>query len=246
MSSKCEDGIYTPLPPKLPPKGKQREDDPSDHINGKKSPRLRRVKVIHRDPDDEDAYPQVESPPPRPKRDSGKYYVVEPAGSSGVRREYERRRPDPEVQRLVDDLERERRERREAERAAVAAQEAAERLRADLAREKHQRTLDRRECALRDSQKRLGQEQPRLVEVRRPHDRHEVVVVHNPPPTLPIVEASSALNRAQADYRRSHPEHDLVRGDQRPGTAERRPRRQSVIIVERDRSRDRDRGWRRR
>lgn len=241
MSSRLEDGFYAPLPPKLPSKGKHRGDDPIDHIVEERSPQLRKVKVIFANPDDEDAHPQVETQPSTGRRDSGKYYIVEPAESSGVRQESERRRPpDPTIQRLVDDLEREKRERREAELAAAAAEAAAERLKADLALEKRQRSLERRECAVRARQKLLEQEQARLVEVRRPRGRQDVVVVHNPlPAVLPTRDANrSALDRARDEYRRLHPEHTLLRDDQRPGTVDRRFRRQSVRIIDDERDRD--------
>ncbi|KIX01685.1 uncharacterized protein Z518_09411 [Rhinocladiella mackenziei CBS 650.93] len=243
MSSKFEDDIYAPLPPKLPPKSKQAKDDPIEYVVEERSPRFRKVKIVPGDRDDEDAYPRVESRSPSRKRDSGKYrytdgHVAEEIGRG--RKEYERRRPDPEVQKLVDDLARERRERREAERAAAAAEDQANRLKADLAHEKRQRSLERRERAIAEREKRLGQEQDRL-ELRRPRDRQDVVVVQNPA-VVPIHDPGrSALDRARADYERTHQDERLVREERRPGTGERRSR---VIIVGNERDRDRGHGRR--
>ncbi|KAG9795937.1 hypothetical protein KCU88_g404, partial [Aureobasidium melanogenum] len=178
MSPHLQNEVYTPLPPKLPPKPKHHNDDPIDHIVEERSPRIRKVRVIHDDPD---AHPHVERPPSRGRRNSGKHHVADPPMAAGgpARPQYQHRRPEPEVGQLIDDLERERRERREAERLAAAAEEEARRLKAEMARERRQRSLERRERDLLEVERRLMlEEQDRLRgPVRRPRDRGDVVVV---------------------------------------------------------------------
>lgn len=251
MSSHFDDGVYVPLPPELPPKHKhpkERDDDPIDYVVEERSPRRHphRVKVIHDPVLDEDHHPRVEesSSPPGRKRDSGKYYGTtvgagsnrfEDAGggiNSGARVEYERRRPDPEVvQRLVDDLAKERRDRRDAE-------DRANRFKADLEHEKRRRSLERRERALNDREKRLNAERDHLVEVRRPGERQDVVV-HNPPPA-PRPSPLSALDRARDDFWRNRRDEPIREAERRPPTAmpgagDRRSRRHSIVIVEDER-----------
>ncbi|KIW87686.1 uncharacterized protein Z519_11660 [Cladophialophora bantiana CBS 173.52] len=249
MSSNMEDNIYTPLPPKLPPKTKQHDEDvPIEYVVEKRSPRHLKVKVIHDHLDDEDAHPKVESPSPPRKRDSGKYYMTGALvddDRDGVRREYDRVRPDPEVQKLRDELEREERKRRQAELTAAAEKEKADRLKVDLEFEKRQRSLEKRERELADREKRLKQEE--REEARRPRER-QGVVVHNPPAVapsvLPIREPKrSALDRARDDY--EHLRSQQAREDRRPATGDRRARRQSIIIVDDENDRDRDRRQRR-
>jgi len=249
-----EDDIFAPLPPKLSPKSKSKfryDDDPDPIIEERKPQRYRKVKVVYRDPRDEDAHPKVETPSsPHKKRDSGKYYVetrVDNRPSSSWS-EFDHRRADDEVVRqLTSDfnnmLAKERKERIEAERAAAAAQEKANRLEADLAHAQRQRSLEQRERAAADRERRLTDDRDRLIEVRRP------VVVHNPIPAVvgPThdnhrPDHRSALDRAQDDYRRLDVRTDrTVREDQRPSTSDRRARRQSVVIVEDPRD-QRDRG----
>ncbi|KIW83402.1 hypothetical protein Z517_02647 [Fonsecaea pedrosoi CBS 271.37] len=249
MSSNLEDNIFTPLPPKLPPKTTKphKEDDPIEYVVEKRSPRHHKVKVIHEPADDEDAHPKVESPSPPRKRDSGKYYMTGARmddDHDGARREYVRVRPDPEVQRLRDDLEREERKRRQAELTAAAAKEKADRLKADLELEKRQRSLEKRERDLAERETRLHQEErEHFVETRRPRD-HQGVVVHNPTAVVPARETNrSALDRAREDY--DHLRTQQAREERRPGTGDRRPRRQSIIIVDDEHDRDRDRRQRR-
>lgn len=253
MSSNNEDDLYAPLPPKLPPKSRPREDGPIDYVVEERSPR--KVQFFDERLDDEDAHPHVESPSRPRKRDSGKYYV--PASRigeriEGSRAEYERRRPDPEVQRLADDLARAQlerreaeRERREAERAATAAAHEADRLKADLERERRQRSLEKRERAIAEREKRLSQERDHLVDSRRPRERRDsVVVVQNPPAVVPAPTANrSALDRARDDHWRIRQEERRDRDDRRPATSDGRPRRQSVIIINDERDRARDRGY---
>ncbi|KAJ4522615.1 hypothetical protein HRR83_001105 [Exophiala dermatitidis] len=252
MSPHLQNEVYTPLPPKLPPKPKHHNDDPIDHIVEERSPRIRKVRVIHDDPD---AHPHVERPPSRGRRNSGKHHVADPPMAAGgpARPQYQHRRPEPEVGQLIDDLERERRERREAERLAAAAEEEARRLKAEMARERRQRSLERRERDLLEVERRLMlEEQDRLRgPVRRPRDRGDVVVVQ---PSYPVLHppltitgpgarpsAMDALDHARKDYRLAHPElHD--HDPRRPIGGETRPRRRSVVIVDDDRDRDRNRG----
>ena len=250
MAPDPEDDIYTPLPPKLPHKTKHPEDEPKRYVLEERSPqRYRKVKVVHDHWDDEESHPKVESPSPPRKRDSGKYYMAGArldSDSDGFRPEYERQRPDPEIERLRTDIERLRRERRDAELAAAAAKDKAARLKADLEYEQRQRSLEKRERLIVEREKRLSQERDQLVEVRRPRERQEVVVVHNPSAMVQTRDANrSALDRARDDYQRGQPDGQ----DRRPGTADRRSRRQSIIVVdddEQDRNRDHDRGHRRR
>ncbi|KIW23020.1 hypothetical protein, variant [Cladophialophora immunda] len=240
MSSNLEENIYTPLPPKLPPKTKHHhEDEPIEYVVENRSPRHPKVKVIHEPVDDEDAHPKVESPSPPRKHDSGKYYMTGARmgdDHDGARWEYERVRPDPEVQKLREDLEREERKRRQAEHTA-------DRLKADLDFEKRQRSLEKRERELAERETRLNQEREHFVETRRPRER-QGVVVHNPPAVLPIREANrSALDRARDDY--DHLRSQQAREERRPGTGDRRSRRQSIIVVDDEHDRDRDRRQRR-
>ncbi|KIX98905.1 uncharacterized protein Z520_05366 [Fonsecaea multimorphosa CBS 102226] len=260
MSSNMVDDIYTPLPPKLPPKTNKHhhnhhEDDPIKYVVEKRSPRSHKVKIIHEhvDDDDPDAHPKVESPssPPR-KRDSGKYYMtgarMDDDHHDGARREYERVRPDPEVQRLRDDLEREERKRRQAELSAAAAKEKADRYKADLEYEKRKRSLEKRERDLDERETRLNQEErEHFVEARRPRDRQGGVVVHNPPAAVVAAREPnnrSALDRARDDY--DHLRSQQARDERRPATGDRRSRRQSIIIVDDEHDRDRDRRQQRR
>ncbi|OAP63682.1 hypothetical protein AYL99_02909 [Fonsecaea erecta] len=249
MSSNLEDNIYTPLPPKLPPKTKHHdEDDPIEYVVEKRSPRHHKVKVIHEPFDDEEAHPKVESPSSPRKRDSGKYYMTGARMDDdydSARREYDRVRPDPEVQRLRDDLEREERKRRQAELTAAAAKEKADRLKADLEYEKRQRSLEKRERDLAARETRLNQEErEHLAEARRQRER-QGVVVHNPPAVVAVREPNrSALDRARDDY--DHLRSQQARDERRPATGERRPRRQSIIIVDDEHDRERDRRQQRR
>lgn len=249
MAPDPEDDIFTPLPPKLPPKPKYPKDEsPKRYVMEERSPqRYRKVRVVHDDLDDEEAHPKVESSPPR-KRDSGKYFMSggRVDNIEGSRKEYDRVRSDPEVQRLRDDIERLKLERRDAELAAAAATDKAERLKADLEYEKRQRSLEKRERLIAEREKRLSQERESFMEVRRPRERQEVVVVHNPPAVVQTRDPNrSALDRARDDFQRGQDSGDA----RRPGTGDRRSRRQSIIVVEddeQDRNRDHDRGHRRR
>ncbi|ETI26236.1 hypothetical protein G647_03013 [Cladophialophora carrionii CBS 160.54] len=249
MAVDPEDDIYTPLPPKLPPKKTRDEDEPKRYVLEERSPqRYRKVKVVHEHFDDDDAHPKVESPsPPRSKRDSGTYYM------SGARvdeehdrppKEYERRRPvsDPEVQRLREDLERLKLERRDAELAALAAKDKAERLQADLEYEKRQRSLEKRERDIARREDWLNRQREQLMEARPPRERQEVVVVHNPPAGAQTRDPNrSALDRARDDYQRGQQAADA----RRAATGDRHARRERIIIVDDD-EQDRDRGHRRR
>ena len=252
MAPDPEDEIYTPLPPKLPLKARKYRDDdePRRYDEEERSPqRYRKVKVAHGSWNDEDAHPRVVSPSPPRRRDSGKYHVTG-ARVDGVieniRPQYELQRSDPQVERLRADIDRLRRERREAELAALAAKNTAERLKADLEYEKRERSLEKRKRLIAEREKRLSQEQDQVVQVRRPHERQHVVVVHNPPATVQTHEPSrSAQDRARDDYQRGQP----IMEDRRPGTGDRRARRQSIIIVGGDEhacNQDRDRGHQRR
>lgn len=251
MAANPEDDLFTPLPPKLPPK-KKHEDEPKRYVIEERSPqRYRKVKVVHDRLDDDERHPKVESPsPPRSKRDSGKYYM------SGARMddnsdhgplEYERRRPvsDPEIQRLREDIERLKLDRRDAQLATLAAKDKAERLKADLEYEKRQRSLEKREREIAMREEVLGRQRDQLRETRPPRERQEVVVVQSPGPVVPLRDPTrSALDRARDDYQRGQP------GDaRRPATGDRRSRGERIVIVdddEHDRNRDNDRGQRRR
>ncbi|KIW65246.1 hypothetical protein, variant [Phialophora macrospora] len=249
MAADPEDDIYTPLPPKLPPKKKRDEDEPKRYDVEERSPqRYRKVKVVHDHFDDDDAHPKVETPsPPRSKRDSGKYYMTGArVGDDHDRppKEYERRRPvsDPEVQRLREDVERLKLERREAELAALAAKDKAERLKADLEYEKRQRSLEKRERDIAMREDLLNRQREQLLETRPPRERQEVVVVHNPPAATQARDPNrSALDRARDDYQRGQQAGDA----RRPATGDRQSRRERIIIVD-DNEQDRERGHRRR
>ncbi|EXJ56750.1 hypothetical protein A1O7_07094 [Cladophialophora yegresii CBS 114405] len=249
MAADPEDDIYTPLPPKLPPKNKRDQDEPKRYVLEERSPpRYRKVRVVHDHLDDDDAHPKVESSsPPRSKRDSGKYDM------SGARfddeherraKEYERRRPvsDPEVQRLREDLERLKLERRHAELAALAAKDKAERLQADLEYEKRQRSLEKRERDIAKREDWLNRQRDQLMEARPPRERQEVVVVHNPPAGAQARDPTrSALDRARDDYQRGQQAGDA----RRAATGDRQARRERIVIVDDD-EQDRAPGHRRR
>ncbi|KAJ9615544.1 hypothetical protein H2200_001619 [Cladophialophora chaetospira] len=257
MAVDPEDDIFTPLPPKLPPKKSHHDDEPKHYKLEERSPqRYRKVKVVHDRFDDDDHHPKVESSPspPRSKRDSGKYLM------SGARmddiadrgpQEYERRRPvsDPEVQRLREDIERLKLERRDAQLAASAAKDKAERYKADLEFEKRQRSLEKRERDIAKREEVLKRERDQL---REPRPRQEVVVVQ---PSGPLVQTRdsnrSALDRARDDFQRDQREQRAERATdaRRPATGDRQARRERIVIVddeEPDRNRDNDRGQRRR
>ncbi|KAK5045843.1 hypothetical protein LTR84_008936 [Exophiala bonariae] len=249
-----EDDIYAPLPPKMSPKSntkhRKSKSDDYDAIYEEREPQLyRKVKVVHTNRRDEDAHPRVEIPSSSHKRhDSGKYYVETRVHDrpSSVRSDFDHRREDDgELRQLTNDLSnllaKERKDRIEAERATAIAEAKANRLEADLAHEQRQRSLEKRERAAADRERRLTderhsnerereRERDRIVEVRRP------VVVHNPIVAVaPLHENNhrSALDRAQADYQQLEVrENRGFREEARPSTAERRPRRQSIVIVE--------------
>jgi hypothetical protein len=246
-----EDDLFTPLPPKLPPKTKDRKKDSKHYVLEEREPqRYRKVKVVNvldDHFDDFEAHPRVESASPPRKRDSGKYVMSGARLSDdGGYVEYERIRPDPEADRLRVELERLRRERRDAELAAKAAKDEASRYKAELEYEKRHRSLEKRERQLAEREKQINQERDRLVEVRRPREQRDVVVVN--PPSAAVVPARdnnrTALDRARDDYQRG--QQVEVR---RPVTGDRRARGQSIIIVdddEQDRNRHHDRDRRRR
>lgn len=263
-----EDDFFAPLPPKLSPKtkSKHRKDDDYDAIIEERQPqRYRKVKVVYSSPKDEDAHPRVEIPSSssHKRHDSGKYYTERRSHDrpSSARSEFDPRRgaDDGVIHQLTSDfnnlLAKERKERIEAEKVAAVAQEKAHRLEADLAHEQRQRSLEQRERAAADRERRLTNERisnererdrERLVEVRRP------VIVHNPITAAAVVPVHhdsthnnhrSALDRAQDDYRRLEVRNDhVVREEQRPSTSERRPRRQSIVIVEEPSREHRNRG----
>jgi hypothetical protein len=248
-----EDDIFTPLPPKLPPKSKAKKHDSKHYVLEEREPqRYRKVKVVNvldDHFDDVEAHPRVESASPPQKRDSGKYFMHGARGSDDLDAayvEYERVRPDPETERLRAELDRLRRERRDAETAAKAAKDEASRYKAELEYEKRHRSLEKRERQLAEREKQINRERDRLVEVRRPREQRDVVVVN--PPSAAVVPARdnnrTALDRARDDYQRG--QQVEVR---RPVTGDRRARGQSIIIVdddEQDRNRHHDRDRRRR
>lgn len=189
MSSRVdEDDIYTSLPPKLPPK--RREEDSIEYIVDDRPHRP--VKIHdHRNPHDEDAYPQVESSrsPRRERngdRDRGTHYVVVNGHDHGHRhghhrheREYERVRvrPEPVILDIADDLvlRRERRERREAEMTAAQAEDQLRRVQADLDRERWCREREERERrALEQRRERERERDLRERERARDHERRVV------------------------------------------------------------------------
>ncbi|KAK5467579.1 hypothetical protein LTS15_000552 [Exophiala xenobiotica] len=259
MSSRLEGDVYAPLPPELPHKGKHRNDDVANNIERIPHRRdsVRKVKIVHgdrRDPDDVDAYPMVENSGSGSRRDSGKYYVTtttSEAEPSGHMREYERRRPlnadHHEVERLVDDLAREKRQRRDAERAAAYAEEKAKKLQDKLYEEQRERSLEKKERDILVREKRLSQERgmDRVVEIRpraatatRDH-RNDVVVVHNPrerevvPVSIREADArKSALERARDDYNVQRRKQQY--GERRPGTSGGAGRGQVVIVDDDD------------
>lgn len=239
-----EDDIFAPLPPKMSPKSKSkhRKSDEYDYdaiIEEREPQRYRKVKVVHSHRKDEDAHPRVEIPSSssHKRHDSGKYYVE--TRSHDRPSSDHRREDDGGLRQLTADLSnmlaKERKERIEAEKAAAIAKDKAERLEADLVHEQRQRSLEKRERAAADRERRLNNERlsnerERLVEVRRP------VVVHNP--ISAVVQHHdnnhrSALDRAQADYQHLDGRTErVVREEPRPSTSERRPRRQSIVIVD--------------
>lgn len=241
MSSRMEGDVYASLPPELPPKGARHRDDITNLVERMPSERLRKVKIVHgrdrRHPDDEEAYPRVEARG-SPKRDSGKFYVTTTMsdGEPSIRRkEYERHRrhgssTDADVEKLYDDLEREKRHRREAERAAAHAEEKATKYKDQLDRVERERSIEKRERDILEREKRLSQEREkrlsqeremerererdrahagggRVVEIRpRPvvtRDRHDTVVVHNSrdrDSREMVPGGASALDRARSDF----------------------------------------------
>ena len=238
MAADPEDDIFTPLPPKLPPKEKRPKEETKRYVLEERSPqRYRKVKIFDDRFDDrfddDNAHPRVESPSPPRKRDSGKYMTGARIDDNNERvpKEYVRMRPvsDPEVQRLREDVERLKLERRDAELAAHAATDKAERIKTDLDYEKRQRSLEKRERAIVEREKWLSQQRDQLTEVRRPSERQEVVVVHNPPAVVATRDPNrSALDRARDDYQRGQ------RDVRRPGTGDRPSRRERFIIVDDD------------
>lgn len=245
-----DDDYFAPLPPRIPPESRHKypEDDPIGYIIEEREPqRYRKVKIRRQDDvHDDEAHPRLERPSTaQSKRDSGKYYVQAHHDNrpSSAWVEHERHRGDDEVRRLTanfsDLLAKETKRRVEAERAVTAAEDEAYRLKNDLEHEKRKQSLEARERAVAERQRRLDEEARNFVEVRRP------VIVHNPQPGTNVsnrVPANSALDRAQADYRRRVQVERPQREERRPVTAEGiRPRRQSVIIVDDPLSRGGDR-----
>lgn len=224
--------FFTPLPPKLPHESRSKypEDDPIEYIVEEREPQLyRKVKLIRPEHvHDQGAHPRVEHlPPSHHKRDSGKYYVDPHREERPVSRrvEHERHCSDSEVRRVTADfshlLAKETKKRVDAEDRVI-------RLENDLEHEKRKRSLEARERAVRERNRRLDHEAERIAETRRP------VIVHNPPPAAAGREANrSALDRAQDDYRRRVHVERPFRDERRPVTSDGvRPRRQSVVIID--------------
>ena len=248
MAADPEDELYTPLPPKLPPKDKRRQDEPKRYILEERSPqRYRKAKIINDRFDDDNAHPRVESPSPHRKHDSGTYMMSGALTDDFIEvrpQEYDRRRPtsDPEIQRLTGEIERLRLERRDAELAALAAKDKAERLKADLDYEKRQRSLEKRERAIAEREKWLNQQRDHFTEARRPRERQEVIVVNHPQPVVPVRDPNrSALDRARDDYQRGQQSEEV----RRPGAGDRASRRERIIVVDDD-EQGRPQGHRRR
>ena len=206
MDSRLGDS-YVPLPKKLPAKDERSSSSEGDSA---RNIRRRKPKIIHGPhPEDERAYPVIESPgstaSPR-RRDSGVFsiegsprarqYVDEhgrPTSYSGVHDSSDR---------LHEALMKERLDRIEAEKAAVRAKDEAMDAKAELERYKRSSWLDDRERKVSDRERQLGDEQRRIGEApARPAPR-EVVVSQPRPPVRFVDDADDAMKRARDDYKR--------------------------------------------
>ncbi len=197
---------YVPLPKKIVP----REDSRSSSSEGDKQTRRRKPKIIHGPhPEDERAYPVVESPGSNPsprRRDSGVFSIE---GSPRARHyvdEYGRPTFPPNYvqdtsERLQDALMKERLDRIEAEKAALRAKEEATEAKAELERYKRQSWLADRERKVIDREKHFQDEQRRITDAPLRAQR-EVVVSQPRPPVRFVDDATDALNRARDDYKR--------------------------------------------
>lgn len=259
MSSRFgEDDFYAPLPPKLPPK--RRESDPIDHVVDDRPHRPVKVHNYHHDhrnPHEEDDWPQVESSrsPRRERngererdRDRGPQYVLVNGDGHrhrhrhhGHEREYERVRvvrPEPVLVDVTDDLVR---RAARAEDELHRAQLALERERRYREREERDRERERerdlREIGrIRDHEHRVVVPRTILREPRgrvaiREHGGDVVVVQHRTPVVARPVEhvESLALDRARAEYRHTQRREGVHEEERSRGTAGRR-----VIVVDGD------------
>ena len=198
---------YVPLPKKIPPK----EDSRSSSSEGDKQPgRRRKPKIIHGPhPEDDRAYPVVESPGSNPsprRRDSGVFSIE---GSPRARQyvdEFGRPTFPPShvhdtSDRLQEALMKERLERIEAEKAALRAKEEATEAKAELERYKRQSWIDERERKVSDREKHFQDDQRRIADAP-PRPPREVVISQPKPPVRFVDDATDALNRARDDYKR--------------------------------------------
>lgn len=207
---------YVPLPKKLPLKDERSSSSEGD--KDKKGKR-RKPKIIHGPhPEDERAFPVIESPgsnqSPR-RRDSG---VGSIEGSPHARPyfdEFGRPTFGPSYshgavgasERLHAELMKERLDRIEAEKVAMRAREQANEAKAEateakaeLERLKRSSWLDDRERKISDREKQYDEQHRRITDVPRP--AREVVLSQPRPPVRFVDEATDALNRARDDLKR--------------------------------------------
>jgi hypothetical protein len=201
---------YVPLPKKLPLK-----DDHSSSSEGDrdKKGRRRKPKIIHGPhPEDERAYPVVETPSnnssPR-RRDSGVFSIegsplarqyVDEFGRPTFPPNYAQGHRDGAIdasERLNAELMRERLDRIEAEKIAVRAEKEATDAKAELERYKRQSWLDDRERKVTDREKQL-----RIDDVPAPRTREVIISQPKPPVRFAVDEAADAIKRAQDDLKR--------------------------------------------
>jgi hypothetical protein len=226
MDSSRIGNSYVPLPKKLPVKD-DRSSPSGDEGRSNRGGR-QRPKIIHGPhPEDERAYPVVETPGgnpsprrrdassnPSPRRDSG---VFSMDGSPRARQYHDefgrpafppshlqghREGAHEASERLHEALMKERHERLEAERAALRAKEETNEVKAELERVKRQSWLQDRERQVADREKQFHEEQRRIAEAPPSRPTREVVVTQPKPPVRFVDDATDALNRARDDHKR--------------------------------------------
>jgi hypothetical protein len=200
---------YVPLPKKLPLK-----DDRSSSSEGDKDKKgkRRKPKIIHGPhPEDERAFPVIESPgsnqSPR-RRDSGVGSIESSPHARQYFDEFGRPTFGPSYShgaidasdRLHAELMKERLDRIEAEKAAARAKEETMELKAELERMKRSSWLDDRERKVTEREKQFEEQNRRITDAPRP--AREVVVSQPKPPVRFVDDATDALNRARDDFKR--------------------------------------------